>query len=266
MNIRGISPIKLLVLIFLASSPSISASAPRAPILPEGVPGSENCGESAAPEAPWVVYGWSAQCRPIAGVTRGSGEEVVLLFGAFHGHETFTGPFVERFDRDVLSMPDKISARRKVIVIPYVNPDGWGLNTRTNASGVDINRNFPTRNWKEKATYKTFPPGPAPMSEPETRAVIKLIAETNPKLIVSVHSWLNMINYDGPARKTAREMSRISGLRLRKHVGYPTPGSLGTYAGRERRIPTITLELPQADSMDQFWVPVSEAVLYAINH
>lgn len=217
-------------------------------------------------EPPWEVLGRSVQCRPILTIMRGDGEEVVLLFGAFHGGERLTGPFVERFDKELLSKPGVIVDYRKVIVVPYVNPDGYALNTRTNARGVDINRNFPTMNWQDKATWETFPPGPFPMSEPETGVVVDLIKSAKPVLIISVHSPLNMINFDGPARKIAKKMSRISGLKLKKNIGYATPGSLGTYAGAERHIPTITLELPDAQNINEFWEPVKDALLFAINH
>jgi len=104
------------------------------------------------------------------------------------------------------------------------------------------------------------------MSEPETGVVVKLIESERPVLIISVHSPMNMINFDGPARKRAKKMSRISGLALKKSIGYATPGSLGTYAGVERHIPTITLELPNAQNIDEFWEPVRDALIFAINH
>ena len=33
------------------------------------------------------------------------------------------------------------------LFIPCLNPDGMSKNTRTNSNGVDLNRNFPTKNW-----------------------------------------------------------------------------------------------------------------------
>jgi hypothetical protein len=41
-------------------------------------------------------------------------------------------------------------------------------------------------------------------------------------------------------------MSEASGLPVKEHIGYETPGSLGSYLGKERGVPTITLELPLA--------------------
>ncbi|MFZ2490659.1 MAG: murein tripeptide amidase MpaA, partial [Thermoanaerobaculia bacterium] len=40
-------------------------------------------------------------------------------------------------------------------------------------------------------------------------------------------------------------LAATTGLPLQPSIGYPTPGSLGSYAGVERRIPIVTLELPR---------------------
>src|SRR5690606_5306954 len=42
-----------------------------------------------------------------------------------------------------------------VIVAPFVNPDGHFRKppVRMNARGVDVNRNFPTKDWNEKALH-----------------------------------------------------------------------------------------------------------------
>ncbi|MEO8168307.1 MAG: M14 family zinc carboxypeptidase, partial [bacterium] len=119
---------------------------------------------------------------------------------------------------------------------------------RTNARGVDINRNFPTKNWSPVAANNRYSPGPSPSSEPETRLVMDLIAQYEPRLIISIHGDLHMINYDGPAKEIAERM---------------TPGSLGTYAGVERNIPIITLELPPV-GIDEAWEQNREALLDVI--
>src|SRR6185295_18230978 len=71
-------------------------------------------------------------------------------------------------------------------VIPALNPDGMLRipATRTNARGVDLNRNFPTPDWDETALpyWERITngdprryPGPAPASEPETRWLMRHI-------------------------------------------------------------------------------------------
>ena len=52
-----------------------------------------------------------------------------------------------------------------VAVIAVANPDGLQKQTRTNANGVDINRNFPASNWQSSLRKTQYYNGPAPASE-----------------------------------------------------------------------------------------------------
>ena len=55
---------------------------------------------------------------------------------------------------------------KKIVIAPLVNPDGFFSKPpkRTNSRGVDINRNFPTRDWRQSKRDK-FYTGPSPNSE-----------------------------------------------------------------------------------------------------
>lgn len=141
--------------------------------------------------------------------------------------------------------------RRRIVIVPVVNPDGLERRTRRNANKIDLNRNYPTKNFEVGNRRSRMFGGRRPASEPETRAIIRLIDRETPKEIITIHSidrnrFCN--NYDGPARKLAEKMSRQNGYPAVASIGYPTPGSFGTWAGIQRRIPTVTLELPSHDS------------------
>ncbi len=149
--------------------------------------------------------------------------------------------------------------------MPLVNPDGFQRRKRRNARKVDINRNFPTKNWEVGNPRSRMFGGFKPASEPETKAVIRLIEQYKPDAIVTVHSinrnrFCN--NFDGPGRALARQMSRHNGYPVTSTIGYPTPGSFGTWAGVERGIPTITLELPSHHSARRCWEDNREALLH----
>jgi protein MpaA len=152
-----------------------------------------------------------------------------------------------------------------VILAPFVNPDGFYRNPpiRMNARGVDVNRNFDTPLWRKKAlqswntALKKNPrrfPGHEPSSEPETKFQEDLIQKFAPTKILSVHAPLNVTDYDGPSSLTLDRFPReyvhaCYQLRARlraKSTGF-FPGSLGNYAGVEKGIPTVTLELPSAN-------------------
>ncbi len=210
----------------------------------------------------WKEFGRSVEGTPIYGYEIGSGERTVFVLGGTHGDEEVGAQVVVRLAEEFSRMnPAEIPVR--VLFVPVLNPDGTKRNTRTNARGVDVNRNFPTKNWTEKSERTRYNPGPSPASEPETRVVIDILERYKPSLIISIHSALHMINYDGPAEEVATRMSRHNGYKVSSDIGYPTPGSFGTYAGVERNIPVITLELP-AVQIEEAWKQNREALLEAI--
>ncbi|MBC8184679.1 DUF2817 domain-containing protein [candidate division KSB1 bacterium] len=213
-------------------------------------------------ELPWKIWAKSVQEKNIRYLSIGDGKYTTLIFGAFHGCEPLSAQLTIRFAEYLFEeYKDQLDCR--VILVPIVNPDGLNQGVRTNANGVDINRNFPTKNWRKKNNLRKHFPGKYPASEPETKAVIKLIKKFNPDRIVSIHTPLRIVNYDGPAKDLAFNMAMSNGYPVRKDVGYPTPGSLGNYTGNEKNIPTITLELPRK-SFQKIWEENRVALLLCV--
>ena len=139
-------------------------------------------------------------------------------------------------------------------------------NTRGNLSGVDINRNFPTENWQKSTEMDEFFSGNIPASEPETNIIINLLEQYSPSLIIALHQPYKVINFDGPAENLAELMSQYNKYKVVANIGYPTPGSLGNYAGIERNIPTITLELPENEPDNLVWETNKPALIAVINN
>ena len=98
--------------------------------------------------------------------------------------------------------------------------------------------------------------GSEPASEEETRFVIGIIEKNKPKLILSLHAPYKVVNYDGPAKEISEKIAKIIGYPVEESIGYPTPGSFGTWAGIERNIPTITLELDEECDIKELVEPV----------
>lgn len=203
------------------------------------------------PEVFERILGRSVQERPIQGIFFGPEmpERLdTLLVGAFHGDEGISVEILKRladrwcaglFFREV---PD--FRTKPALIIPVLNPDGLAARTRVNANGVDLNRNYPTPDWQEENAGTPYYSGPSAASEPETRIMASLIERYQPAKIISVHSPYRVINFDGPAQALAGAVAAESGYSVVESIGYPTPGSFGTYAGVLRNIPVITLELP----------------------
>jgi predicted deacylase len=218
-----------------------------------------------AGEPDYSVVGRSVQGRPIHRAVFGAGTSVTLILGGFHGDEPEGAQLAERFARHLASDEGFIRGEL-VVVVPVANPDGLASGRRTNAHGVDLNRNVAVSNWDSSAQTRYFS-GDSPVSEPETRAVRRLIEFYRPKVVVSIHSIAGgkqCVNYDGPARDLAERMSKACGYPPAPSMGYSTPGSFGTYCGGDLGIPTITLELPHGGDMDEIWERGQRALMEAV--
>lgn len=160
-----------------------------------------------------------------------------------HGDEGLSGSVARAW----MLRLEKIDPRNTWRVMPVTNPDGWKLKTRTNSKGVDINRNFPTKDWADSAlTYwtknmKSDPrryPGPEAASEVETRCLIKHLDEFQPDFLISVHIPLGVLDFDGPKVKAPPKFSPLPWTSLGNF-----PGSLGRFMWGDRKVPVLTIEL-----------------------
>ncbi len=213
------------------------------------------------------ILGKSHAQRDIEVFRYGTGQLSVLLIGGVHGDESEGYVFVERFrselEKDRLTIPDGVTLH----ICPRANPDGCADNRRTNHRNVDLNRNLPTKDWTGAFTNVRFYPGPHAGSEPENQAILSMISEFRPSVIFSLHSYENpMVNFNGDSQDLGQAMGKLNGLEAKGDIGYPTPGSLGTYAGWERNIPTITLEILRGQDPDTVWQTHLEGMQAGISY
>ena len=226
---------------------------------PEARASVERPQKQAAPLGVSEVVGQSVKGAPIEMVRFGSGERPVLVLGAIHGDESTSVVLTRALVAELRANP-AASSGVPAAVIEVMNPDGVAAGTRTNARKVDLNRNFPAANFSGSARR-----GHDALSEPEAKALADVIERLRPRLIVSVHSMDKPCNnYDGPAKSVAEAMSRHNGYPAEATIGYPTPGSLGSWVGIDKEIPIITLELPRSLRGNDIWRTNREAVLAAI--
>lgn len=236
------------------------ATTPELPAPPPTV-GASTSGSAAPAGIDWKVLGSSVQGRPIRSLTLGHGSRKVLLVGGIHGDEP-EGAYA------TAQLPAAFAAANlaggvTLTIIEDVNPDGRAAAQRGNANGVDINRNFPASN------FDTHEPsyGGAPLSQPESRVLFDVIDRIDPALVLVFHSWVDkqFVNFDGPALAIAERFSTESGISLTPSSEFsPTPGSLGSYVGRDRRTPVLTIEFLRGSDPKANWERVRSAVLNAI--
>jgi protein MpaA len=211
------------------------------------------------PAAVVVATGESVDGRPLVAVAVGEGAEVVLLIASIHGSEGAGTPLLEDLREHLIREPSLLVGRR-VIFVDVANPDGLSRGERRNAHGVDLNRNFPARNFRGRRGH-----GEEPLSQPEARFLHALILQWMPARVVSLHQPLACVDWDGPGEELARSMARLADLPARQ-VG-SRPGSLGSWVGLDLGRPIITFELPpRVESWDRsaLWSSYGKALIQAV--
>ena len=177
----------------------------------------------------------------------GNKNSSVIVLGCIHGDEPQGKYLTEKYLEE--------NQNTNLMFIPCLNEYGYKHNIRTNENGVDINRNFPTKNWILGEKNEFFGAN-SPASEKETKFLMETIEKLNPKLILTLHAPFKIVNYDGDGEEISQKISEIIGYPVEKSVGYETPGSFGTWAGIEKNIPTITLELDEEVEVKELEEPV----------
>jgi protein MpaA len=208
------------------------------------------------------ILGKTALGLPIPAYRWEGGGPEFLVLGGVHGDET-EGVVCAYGVYDALCARS-VPYRLNLTLVPTFNLDGVLGKTRVNGNGVDLNRNLPSNDWNPKAFNDRYPPGPHANSEPENQALVRFLEQRNPRFIISLHSWKPMLNVNGPCGPEAEAIRALTGYVIEETIGYPTPGCLGTYAGLERDMPTLTYEIERGLSPQNVLKTHVPAVLAAL--
>lgn len=171
----------------------------------------------------------------------------ILVLGGIHGDEPESVELVIQWMYRLLR--EVPNPRNHWIFIPVANPAGWLSRKRTNDEGIDLNRNFPTQDWNQaaqefwhkqaRADPRKFPGHQAAQAW-EVRCLIQVLQEIQPHLVVSIHTPLGVLDWDGLPELIKGLWGPVAWRRL-GHF----PGSLGRYLWYERQVPVLTIELNQ---------------------
>jgi protein MpaA len=185
-----------------------------------------------------IVIGTSVQGRPIVAVHRWrpGATRTLLVIGNMHGDEQAGLRVVHRLRTH--SFPPAVD----LWLIRSMNPDGTAADRRTNAHGVDLNRNFP-RLWRSEGKGTSHWSGPSAGSEPETRALLRFVRRIQPRTTIVFHQPLfGVDSYRAKSMTLVRRLSRESGLPVKSFDCHG--GCHGTFTGWLKRTPgrAVTVE------------------------
>lgn len=155
-----------------------------------------------------LIIGKTIKDESILAYKLGTGTTKVLFSGGIHGNEVGTVKFIKHLacflGEHYCDYPDL-----SFYLVPLINPDGYELGIsnpdyfgggnigRFNARGVDLNKNFPTKDFKSQSVWSrgdnytesvAVNAGESGGSEPETQALIGLIRNEGIQFFINYHS------------------------------------------------------------------------------
>jgi hypothetical protein len=160
-----------------------------------------------------------------------------VVIGCMHGDES-AGRRIAVHRMLKRRAPDGV----QVWIVPTMNPDGLAAGQRTNARGVDLNRNFPSSDWRYQDAGTRYYSGPRAASERETRAMVRFLDGLGPRTVVSIHQPLACVDFSGGDRSVTNwlaERLRLPARRLGASGGNLTSWFNEEYPKRT----AVTLEL-----------------------
>jgi protein MpaA len=164
-----------------------------------------------------ALLGRSLLGRPIAIFERGdpAAARRVLVVGSIHGNETAGIAVAHR----LRSAP--LPPGLDLWVIPSANPDGAARGTRTNGRGVDLNRNF-AWHWRPIGRRGDLQySGSGPLSEPETRLLVRTIDRLRPDVTIWFHQPVGVVDASGGDLAVERRFADAAGMRVFRLPRYP---------------------------------------------
>ena len=182
--------------------------------------------------APAEQLGRSYGNRPIEVVHIAGNGPRILVVGCVHGNECE--------GIEVTKLLERSHPKADLWLVHQLNPDGYTRRSRTNARGVDLNRDFVA------ATQR------------ETRIARRLILRLRPDVTLWFHQPQAVVRAWGPSRVIARRYARLAGVPYRAWQ-WP-PGSASRWQNGLGQL-SFVVELPAGELPDGSARRYAQAVL-----
>lgn len=180
----------------------------------------------------------SAGGREMVAAKFGTGEYRILVVGEASGRDRVAARWAGDLCNDLRRANATWLSQQTVIVVPTLNPDGETTNSSENAAQVSLAKNFPASAYRPGSFT-----GSDPAIEPETRAVMHLLADFQPQRVVLLTSRNEptSLRVSSAAMPTFASWKDRVGVRVEPQAS--DSGNLFAYAGTVLGLPTVELQL-----------------------
>lgn len=213
-------------------------------------------------EPTWSRFYRSTDGQPLQTAILGRGGRRIALLASLHGDEPQSVGLVEELSRHLNGHPELLR-NLTVLLIRTPNPDGLTGRSPYNIQGVDLNRNFPSDNWKPLRSNRA---GAQPGSEIETRGLVRMLSDFKPQLVIHLKDARStgIINVEGENRGLADQLSELTGLQVTQNLGQQTSGSLERFTTSHLQAASLTLLLPCEPDQPAAWAKHQAALVTAL--
>ncbi len=171
------------------------------------------------------ILGFSVLGRPLEVYAFGQGSKQRMIVAGIHGgYEWNTIALADQLILYLNDHPEIIPDDVRLYILRNLNPDGDARSHdeygRTNAHGVDLNRNFPLHwaaTWDRRGCFDLTltTSGAYPASEPETRLLMNFLQANAVEALISYHSAALGIfpggePWDEASQKLARAIANVT--------------------------------------------------------
>lgn len=245
-----VAPIVALMLIVFRRIPATKTLSMQQELV---VPQTDSSIEETPPDEETITtrtFGYSQDGRAIEGYQFGNGNECLLFFAGIHGNEKGAIDMLRTLADAIIVQPNLVSSQKKVVIIPLLNPDGYSEDLyRTNANGVNLNRNFSTPGWIMNPDKETFA-GTGPFSEAETRVLQSVVQECMPSSMIAFHSQGGVISPEGSPESIALGDWYASKTGYTIYNDWDYPGTATQWFTNTTGNPAITVEIQSHEKSD----------------
>ncbi|MBS0204021.1 MAG: hypothetical protein JSS49_14035 [Planctomycetes bacterium] len=238
--------------------------AAKSPSKTELLPG-RKLPDTSAPvaDSDWQIVGRSTNNVPLH--TRRFGQQGTrsLVIAGMDGKDLISTRWNDELVETLVTQKGLFQSN-EVMVFRAANPDGLIKKSSTNAQGVLINRNFPSRRY-QFLTDKSA--GSGPSSEAETKAILQVLYTFRPRRIIHLSSTngRSVIYYNRASKDLAASLQKQYSLDARPLDVELMPGSLEDFADGTLDAAVVSLKLNTGPDWRQAWSQHRPMVLSAIS-